>query len=186
MHRLPDLKILRKGEYHFKEMVSSEACLLCSAFIHIIWLYIYARHVTNPFSLFYFPISLTFLRQACQTASWKHSHKWECKVYKRLYPQVLPNTARMILQILLRRKHSAIAEADWNAFLRLQHHMAETEAGAAKGSEYLKNMIENLQLMARAGKEYSESQENLGLIETLVGRVRIPLFWPAIRVAHKI
>ena len=118
---------------------------------------------------------LTFLLQACQIASWKQSHKWECKIFKGMYPQVLPNTARMILQILLRRKHNTISEADWNSFLKLQHQMRETEAGAAKGNEYLKNMMENLQLMARSGKEFSGSQENLGLIETLVGRVRSPL-----------
>ncbi|KAI4139896.1 MAG: hypothetical protein LQ340_007953, partial [Diploschistes diacapsis] len=122
---------------------------------------------------------------ACQSTSWKHSHKYECRIYKNLYPQVLPNTARMILQVLLKQQHNAISKEDWVQFLKLQHHMGKIQERASKGNEYLKDTMQNLQLMARAGKEYSGSNESQALVETLVGRLltntqtlTTPLFTP--------
>jgi hypothetical protein len=109
--------------------------------------------------------------QDCQTNAWKHAHKYECKIFKNLYPQVLPNTARMILQILLRQKHKMISQVEWDQFLKLKHHIDDIQKAVASGDAYHQENLENIQLMARAGQEYSGSTEPLGLIETLVGRV---------------
>ena len=52
-------------------------------------------------------------------------------------------------------------------FLSLRHHVDDFKAQAQRGDE----TYQNIQLMARAGTEYSGSAEDLGLVETLVGRV---------------
>ncbi|MCJ1324053.1 hypothetical protein MMC10_000715 [Thelotrema lepadinum] len=91
----------------------------------------------------------------------------------------------MILQLLLKRKNNALPQEEWDKFLKLQHHVDKIQQGAEKGNEYLRDILQNLQLMARAGKEYSGSNESEGLIETLVGRLltntqtlTTPLFTP--------
>ena len=56
---------------------------------------------------------------------------------------------------------------EWSQFLRLVHHSDHRKALAAQGDE----TWGNTQLIARAAKEYSLSKEDLGLAESLVGRV---------------
>ena len=75
----------------------------------------------------------------------------------------------MVLQLLLRRQYDALPAADWTKFLKLRHHIEDFKSKAAKGDE----TYQNLQLMSRAAVEYSKSDEDLGLVETLVGRVRL-------------
>ena len=75
----------------------------------------------------------------------------------------------MAMQILLRRGQGSLSPDDWNEFLRLVHHNDHTKALAAEGDE----TWENIQLVARAAKEYSGSKEDLGLVESLVGRVSL-------------
>ncbi|MCJ1413659.1 hypothetical protein MMC19_007781 [Ptychographa xylographoides] len=104
------------------------------------------------------------------TASWKHHHKYECKVFKRLYPNVLPNTVRLLLRILLRRQNGVLPEYEWEAFMRLQHHLDDFKRQRDSDSQ---TTWENIQLMARAAKEYSGSKDELGRIEGMMGRVLI-------------
>lgn len=115
----------------------------------------------------HFTVAL-ILHQACQTESWRHSHKYECKIFTRLYPSVLPNTARMALQILLRRQAGTIPVSDWDRFLDLRDHADDFKTQATADDE----TWGNVQLMARAAKEYSGSPEDLGRVELLVARVR--------------
>ena len=79
----------------------------------------------------------------------------------------------MILQILLRRKNGAIPEDDWNRFLKLQHHMDDLERGTREGNQFQQTNLQNIQLIAKASKEYAASAEDLGFIEFLVGRVSL-------------
>ena len=76
----------------------------------------------------------------------------------------------MVLQLLLRRQHGLLSAEEWEKFIELRHHLDDFKAQAQDGDE----TYQNLQLMARAATEYSNSTEDLGLVETLVGRVREP------------
>ena len=76
----------------------------------------------------------------------------------------------MVLQLLLRRQHGLLPAEEWEKFIKLRHHLDDFKTQAQQGDE----TYQNLQLMARAATEYSNSTEDLGLVETLVGRVRSP------------
>ena len=52
--------------------------------------------------------------------------------------------------------------------MRLQHHLDDFKAVDTPAG---KEQWQNIQLMARAAKEYSGSREDLGLIESMFGRV---------------
>ena len=67
--------------------------------------------------------------QACQAEAWKNHHKLECKVYKRLRPNILPTFARAMLRVLLIRDKGIVAEETWQAFRKLQTHEAEFRTG---------------------------------------------------------
>ena len=74
----------------------------------------------------------------------------------------------MALQLLLRRQAGTIPASDWDRFYELRHHADNFKAQAAAGDE----TWGNVQLMARAAKEYSGSPEDLGRVELLVARVK--------------
>ena len=105
--------------------------------------------------------------QQCQSAAWKHSHKLECKLYSKLYPAVLPNTARMVMHLLLRRKKLNLAQSEWTSFYRLRHHIEDFKRLGASGNE----TYQNIQLMSRAAQEYGETGDDLGLVEQVSARV---------------
>lgn len=73
----------------------------------------------------------------------------------------------MVMQLLVRRQNNAISATEWDTLLKLRHHVEDFKAQAEQGDE----TWGNLQLMARAAHEYSDSKEDLGLVETLVARV---------------
>ena len=81
---------------------------------------------------------------------------------------MLPNTVRTILQLLLRRGKGVLADNDWDAFIRLQHHLDDFKAVDTSAG---KEQWQNIHMMARAAKEYSGSREDLGLVESMMGRV---------------
>ncbi|MCJ1306783.1 hypothetical protein MMC25_000426 [Agyrium rufum] len=104
----------------------------------------------------------------CQTASWKKSHKYTCKIFKSLYPDVLPNTVRMALELLLRRKNLSIPDEDWGALMKLGHHLDDfRNAGAEGGAE----TWQNVELMAKAAKEYSGTKESLEFVQMVICRI---------------
>ncbi|MCJ1397373.1 hypothetical protein MMC11_000566 [Xylographa trunciseda] len=107
---------------------------------------------------------------SCQKASWKHHHKYECKIFKRLYPKVLPNTVRLLVRLLLLRQNSALPQSDWWGFMELQHHLEDFKNQKDYQSP---NTWENIQLMAKAAKEYSSTNEDTGKVEGMVGRILI-------------
>ena len=75
------------------------------------------------------------------------------------------------MQILLRRKNNTIPQDDWNQLLKLKHHMDDLEREIREGSQDHQQDLQNVQLIAKAGREYAASREELGFIELLVARV---------------
>lgn len=106
--------------------------------------------------------------QTCQREAWKHHHKLECKVFDILRPRVLPITVRIIVQILLRRRSGLWSDKDWTELLKLRHNIESFRQMSG-----ITGTLEQIQLMARAAKEYTRSLEDLGFIETLFARVNI-------------
>jgi hypothetical protein len=59
-------------------------------------------------------------------------------------------------------------QAELDAFLTLRHHLDDFRR--TSGSE--NDIYGDLQLMARAGQEYSGTGDNLAHVETIAGRAR--------------
>ncbi|MCJ1480264.1 hypothetical protein MMC06_000419 [Schaereria dolodes] len=74
----------------------------------------------------------------------------------------------MVVQLLLLRKASTLPNSDWEAFMKLQHHLDDFEKSVESQTTQ-----ESIQLMSKAAKEYSGTQEQLDLIESMTGRLLI-------------
>lgn len=70
--------------------------------------------------------------------------------------------------MLLRRQNGVLPPSDWEAFMKLQHHLDDFKT---QKNPQGPNNWENLQLIARATKEYSGAKEDLGSVEAMIGRV---------------
>ncbi|KAL2036883.1 hypothetical protein N7G274_010426 [Stereocaulon virgatum] len=113
-----------------------------------------------------------YCSKECQAQSWSHSHKYECKLFSKLYPQVLPNTARIVTQLLLRRKAKDLPSSDWQAFLALQSHIDDFRSSHNGTSEGLSTW-QTIELMSQAASKYSDSREPMQFIQEMTARVLV-------------
>ncbi|MCJ1474303.1 hypothetical protein MMC13_002961 [Lambiella insularis] len=111
-----------------------------------------------------------FCDEECQKSSWRHHHKYECKTFKKLYPNVLPNTVRLLVRLSLRGLNGLLHPSIWSAFMRLQHHLDDFKSQKSSDSQ---GTWEDIQLMARAAKEYGGIGDEWGNVDAMVGRVLI-------------
>lgn len=103
-------------------------------------------------------------------SSWKSHHKHECKIFKALYPKILPNSVRMAVQFLVLRRNGALSDSEWLKLISLRDHLGDLKK---KDS----NEAGDLGLMAKAVQKYSGTKEDLTLVESLLGRVRFSVFY---------
>lgn len=94
---------------------------------------------------------LTFI-QACQSRSWSSGHKYECAIYKKLQPNVLPNTVRLILRIALLHEKKKLDPLETNMMIDLTHHIPEAHK---TNREHIRDLV----FGAKAVREYSETTE---------------------------
>jgi len=127
----------------------------------------YAFHLT-AFVLLH--QSLLSSYQDCQSQSWKSQHKYECKIFKNLYPKVLPNTVRMAIQLLLRRKAKSLPDNQWQEFVDLQSHIDDFKAQQTRNDENL-TIWQTIELMSQAILSYSRIYEPLDTVQGIVARV---------------
>ncbi|KAL6720726.1 hypothetical protein ACLMJK_002651 [Lecanora helva] len=108
----------------------------------------------------------------CQAQAWKGRHRFECKIFAKLYPNVLPNTVRMVIQLLLRRQAKALPDSEWEALLKLQSHIDDFRSSHSKNPEGLTTW-QTIELMSNAASKYSGSKEPIPFIQTLTARILI-------------
>lgn len=94
-----------------------------------------------------------FCGKECQTQSWKKYHKFECKIFAKLHPKILPENIRAALRFALQHRNGKISEDAYKAILSLASHVKELEE--AGGEDWT-----NLRLMAKAAKEYSNAESD--------------------------
>ncbi len=73
----------------------------------------------------------------------------------------------MAVQFLLLRQNGVLSDSEWSKLTQLQHHVEDFR------KQKTTNEAENFALMAKAAKKYSGSKEDLDLVESLLGRVRL-------------
>ena len=75
------------------------------------------------------------------------------------------------MQLLLQRKARTISTNDWKAIIRLLNHRDEFRSSPAHAET-----LQDIQLIARAAKEYAGSPEQLSFVEDLLSKVCDLLF----------
>ena len=63
-----------------------------------------------------------------------------------------------------------LPEADFSAFMKLEHHLDEFQRKDEEREKQTQNTWENIQLMSRAALEYSGSKEPRGMVESMTAR----------------
>ena len=67
----------------------------------------------------------------------------------------------------------SMPEDQWAAFQALEHHTEKFRQHKGQGGA---EAWENIQLMAKAAKEYSQTTESLDYVEMLICRVKFPSY----------
>ena len=93
-----------------------------------------------------------FCGKACQTQAWKKYHKHECKIFSKLYPNVLPESVRAVVRFALQRTNGTLPAGAWESILSLQSHHKQLQTQG--GNDWV-----DLNLMAKASAEYSRAAD---------------------------
>lgn len=72
----------------------------------------------------------------------------------------------MAVQFLVLRENGALSDSEWLKLTSLRHHLSDLKK---KDS----NEVGDFGLMAKAAQKYSGTKEDLSLVESLLGRVRL-------------
>lgn len=76
----------------------------------------------------------------------------------------------MAVQFLVLRKNGTLSDSEWLKLTSLRHHLKNLKKRAP-------NEVRDFDLMAKAVQTYSGTKEDLGLVESLLGRVRLFLIF---------
>ncbi len=63
--------------------------------------------------------------QVCQTRAWKAFHKFECGLFGRLRPRVLPSMVRADVRVLRQHDAGLVSPLRWDELLALESHYDE-------------------------------------------------------------
>jgi len=102
-----------------------------------------------------------FCSVRCQKQAWKKYHKYECKVFKKLMPRVLPEQVRAVMTILLQRDNGLLDDGVWENVVSAISHVDNLKA--AGGDAWI-----SLMLMAKATHEYSQTNVDLDTVLKLI------------------
>ncbi|WEW58490.1 hypothetical protein PRK78_003958 [Emydomyces testavorans] len=106
----------------------------------------------------------------CQAENWATVHKYECKIFKRLYPNVLPTSSRAVLRIILFQKYpSDVHKLKFQGFHALESH--PTQIMERESDDLL-----NLMLSARAVCEYANTDLTLQEVVEYFSKIDINAF----------
>jgi hypothetical protein len=102
--------------------------------------------------------TVSFCNKTCQKHAWKAYHKYECGIFARLQPRVLPSTVRAVMRIVLQRENGLVHDQEWDHLMQAESHMEDlSKAGGRRW--------EDISLMAKAVQAYSGTE---GAIDLLV------------------
>ncbi|KAK6382733.1 hypothetical protein LTS17_003402 [Exophiala oligosperma] len=91
-----------------------------------------------------------FCNKRCQKSAWAQYHRLECKVYGRLFPNILPSNVRAIIRLLMQNEAGLLPVGELDELLSLESHWDKLQG--AGGERW-----ENLLLITQAIKSYSGS-----------------------------
>ncbi|RAR00061.1 SET domain-containing protein [Stemphylium lycopersici] len=102
--------------------------------------------------------------EACQKEAWNRGHKHECKVLKPMAGRGLPKAFLASMELLTRRKHGLISDADWQLLCQLPSHIEDFKRNGT---------YENIELMSMGVGQFSLSQNmfDKDFVAAMYGRV---------------
>ncbi|KAL9023382.1 MAG: hypothetical protein Q9180_008258, partial [Flavoplaca navasiana] len=106
---------------------------------------------------------------SCQAKSWGVYHKYECKILGHLRPSIAPTLARMVMQLLLRKKAGSLSDSEWDEFMRTMDHVDDLQKDNAKG-QLAQDRWHDVQLMSQGAHRYSGTQETLTIVQSMMAR----------------
>ncbi|KAL1867601.1 hypothetical protein Plec18167_008601 [Paecilomyces lecythidis] len=107
--------------------------------------------------------------RACQSKDWKFSHSLECSIYQELRPKILPNLARAVLRIVLRRVNRKYDDSEFDTFQMLETHAKEIR-------DTNQDQWNRILLTAKAVKEYSRSDIEEESIASFLAKLDLNTF----------
>ena len=117
------------------------------------------RSVPKPLKLCSGCKIVRYCSAQCQKSSWTDAHKPECKIFKNLYPRVLPSNVRAVMRLLLREDGE---ESDLKGILQMQDHLKDFQQRG--GQQW-----QDLYLSAKAAKTYSGTKIDEATVLRLCG-----------------
>ncbi|KAJ9361721.1 hypothetical protein C8Q69DRAFT_221290 [Paecilomyces variotii] len=107
--------------------------------------------------------------RACQSKDWKFAHSLECSIYCKLQPKILPNFARAVLRIILRRANQKYDDSEFDIFQMLETHAAEIR-------DTNQDQWNRILLTAKAVKEYSRTDMKEESIASFLAKIDLNTF----------
>ncbi|KAL1957992.1 hypothetical protein VTO42DRAFT_5204 [Malbranchea cinnamomea] len=114
--------------------------------------------------------TVRYCDRTCQVENWKAAHKYECAIYRDLYPKVLPVNSRAVMRLVLLRAVKRLSQKDIDIFEKdLQSHIKAIE-------QTNKEQFERLVLSAKAVHSYSKTDMHLNTIVDYFAKLEINSF----------
>ncbi|KAF2647611.1 SET domain-containing protein [Lophiostoma macrostomum CBS 122681] len=91
-----------------------------------------------------------YCSKTCQKEAWYRGHKYECKALKQVIDKPMPKAVLATMELLIRRKHGLVTDAEWAAFGLAESHIDDfKQTGQYSGIE----------LMAMGVSQFSWTQD---------------------------
>jgi hypothetical protein len=103
--------------------------------------------------------TVRYCSSECQKSSWADAHKYECKIFKKLYPRILPSNVRAVMRMLLGEDAEGLY---LKKILNLQDHLKDLEESGGQ-------RWQDLCLSAKAAKVYSGTKRDESTVLRLFG-----------------
>ncbi|BCS03546.1 S-adenosylmethionine-dependent methyltransferase [Aspergillus luchuensis] len=107
--------------------------------------------------------------KTCQAKDWKLGHSFECTIYQKLKPRILPINARAVLRMVLRSERQKYSDEELDQFLQLETHIKDIRDESA-------SHWERISLSSKAIKAYSGTEMSEEVISAMGAKLDLNSF----------
>ncbi|PWY70052.1 SET and MYND domain protein [Aspergillus eucalypticola CBS 122712] len=107
--------------------------------------------------------------KTCQAKDWKLGHSFECTIYQKLKPRVLPINARAVLRMVLRSERQKYSGEELDQFLQLETHIKDIRDKSP-------SQWERISLTSKAIKAYSGTEMSEEVISAMGAKLDLNSF----------
>ncbi|RAH53145.1 SET and MYND domain protein [Aspergillus piperis CBS 112811] len=107
--------------------------------------------------------------KTCQAKDWKLGHSFECTIYQKLKPRILPINARAVLRMVLRSERQKYSDEELDQFLQLETHIKDIRDKSP-------SQWERISLSSKAIKAYSGTEMSEEVISAMGAKLDLNSF----------